>query len=101
MPSGVLPGRALSAEEAAWGVGGEADRGGDAAVDGENDLLMDADTPDALSDWTLPPPAAREAGDVAPIRVFDTAEAALLFLAGQDRRAPRALMAESRERLPV
>jgi hypothetical protein len=57
------------------------------------------DTPDTLSDWTLPPPAAREAGDAEPIRVFDSAEAALCFLATQDRRAGRVLMAEGRERV--
>jgi hypothetical protein len=37
--------------------------------------------PDALTGWTLPPPAAWAAGDAAPVRVFDTAEAALAFLA--------------------
>jgi hypothetical protein len=31
---------------------------------------------DNLSDWALPP-----AGDTVPVRVFDTAEAALAFLA--------------------
>ena len=36
--------------------------------------------PDALTGWTLPPPAAWAAGDAAPVRVFDTAEAALAFL---------------------
>jgi hypothetical protein len=36
--------------------------------------------PDRLSGWTLPPPAARAAGEVEPVRVFDTAEAALRFL---------------------
>jgi hypothetical protein len=30
---------------------------------------------------TLPPPAAWAAGDAEPVRVFDTAEAALAFLA--------------------
>jgi hypothetical protein len=58
------------------------------------------DTPDTLSDWTLPPPTARASGDSEPIRVFDSAEAAIRFLAGQDRHAPRVLMAESSERLP-
>ena len=29
-------------------------------------------TLDSLSGWALPPPAAREAGDTAPIRCFDT-----------------------------
>jgi hypothetical protein len=57
------------------------------------------DIPDTLSDWTLPPPAARASGYVEPIRVFDSAEAALLFLAGQDRHAPRVLAAESGERV--
>jgi len=37
--------------------------------------------PDRLSEWTLPPPAAWAAGDAEPVRVFDTAEAALAFLA--------------------
>jgi len=37
--------------------------------------------PDSLSDWALPPPRARAAGEVEPVRVFDTAEAALAFLA--------------------
>jgi hypothetical protein len=36
--------------------------------------------PDRLSEWTLPPPAAWAAGDAEPVRVFDTAEAALAFL---------------------
>jgi hypothetical protein len=56
-------------------------------------------TPDALSDWTDPPPAALASGYVEPIRVFATAETALRFLAGQDRHAPRVLMAESGERV--
>ena len=47
------------------------------------------DTPDTLSDWTLPPPAARESGDAEPIRVFDTAEAALRFLSGHDGSGER------------
>jgi hypothetical protein len=58
------------------------------------------DIPDTLSDWTLPPPAALASGYVEPIRCFATAEEALRFLAGQDRHAPRVLMAESGERLP-
>jgi hypothetical protein len=37
--------------------------------------------PDRLSGWALPPPAALAAGDAAPVRVFDTAEEALAFLA--------------------
>ena len=37
--------------------------------------------PDALTGWTLPPPAAWAAGDAEPVRVFDTAAAALAFLA--------------------
>jgi hypothetical protein len=52
------------------------------------------DTPDMLSDWTLPPPAAREAGDTAPIRCFASAEEALRFLAGQGRQPGRRLAAE-------
>ena len=31
--------------------------------------------------WALPPPVALAAGEVEPVRVFDTAEAALAFLA--------------------
>ena len=41
---------------------------------------MTTDRPDVLSDWALPPPTARAEGDDAPVRVFDTAEAALAFL---------------------
>ena len=37
--------------------------------------------PDSLSDWALPPPSARAIGEVEPVRAFDTAEAALAFLA--------------------
>jgi hypothetical protein len=37
--------------------------------------------PDRPSEWILPPPAAWVAGDAVPVRVFDTAEAALAFLA--------------------
>jgi hypothetical protein len=51
--------------------------------------------PDTLSEWTLPPPAARESGDAEPIRCFDSAEAALRFLAGQDRQPGRRLMVET------
>jgi hypothetical protein len=32
---------------------------------------------DALSDWVMPPLSAR---DTRPVRVFDTAESAMLFL---------------------
>jgi hypothetical protein len=35
---------------------------------------------DDLSDWELPPPSA---GDMRPVRVFDSAEAALDFLRAQ------------------
>jgi hypothetical protein len=35
---------------------------------------------DALSGWALPPPAAQAAGDIEPVRAFDTAEDALAFL---------------------
>jgi hypothetical protein len=38
--------------------------------------------PDRLSGWTLPPPSARAAGEL-PVRVFESAEAAMAFLAGQ------------------
>jgi len=34
-----------------------------------------------FSDWALPPPAALAAGECEPVRMFDTAEAALAFLA--------------------
>ena len=34
-------------------------------------------SPDSLSDWVMPPLSAR---DTRPVRVFDTAEAAMLFL---------------------
>ena len=50
--------------------------------------------PDNLSDWTLPPPAARARGEVEPVRVFDSAEAAMAFLArhgGDGRRGNRPL----------
>jgi hypothetical protein len=57
-------------------------------------VLTDANTPDNLSSWELPPPSARASGEIEPIRVFDSAEDALRFLAGQDRRARRRLMAE-------
>jgi|SRR5712671_6763152 len=36
--------------------------------------------PDDLSDWALPPAGARSAGNSEPVRVFDTAEAALACL---------------------
>ena len=39
---------------------------------------------DDLSDWTLPPPAARAGGENEPVRVFSSAEAALAFLARLD-----------------
>jgi hypothetical protein len=38
--------------------------------------------PDSLSDWALPPPSARAIGEVEPVRVFDTAEAAFAFIVG-------------------
>ena len=57
---------------------------------------------DELSDWTLPPPGARSMGETEPVRVFDTAEAALMFLEQQNtapapsaRRAGRVLPAEA------
>ena len=37
--------------------------------------------PDRLSGWTLPPPIARVGGEVEPVRVFESAEAAMAFLA--------------------
>jgi hypothetical protein len=37
--------------------------------------------PDCLSGWTLPPPSARAVGEVEPVRVFESAEAAILPLA--------------------
>jgi hypothetical protein len=36
--------------------------------------------PDQLSAWIMPPPTARAAGETVPIRAFDTAQEALLFL---------------------
>jgi len=36
--------------------------------------------PDHLSGWTLPPPRARAVGEVEPVRVFESAEAAMAFL---------------------
>lgn len=39
-------------------------------------------TPDALSGWSTAPRSARLAGEAEIIRFFDTAEAALQFLAG-------------------
>jgi hypothetical protein len=52
---------------------------------------------DDLSGWALPPPAARAEGDVEPVRVFDSAEAAVAFLAGagkpRDARPRRVLQA--------
>jgi hypothetical protein len=36
--------------------------------------------PDRLSGWTLPPPNARDAGEVEPVRCFESAEAAIDFL---------------------
>ena len=38
--------------------------------------------PDRLSGWTLPPPSARAVGEVEPVRVFESAEAAMSFLVG-------------------
>src|SRR4051794_22630988 len=53
--------------------------------------------PDNLSDWTLPPLDAREGGETGPVRVFDTAEAALAFLAASVRlREPRRLPVRAR-----
>jgi hypothetical protein len=50
--------------------------------------------PDRLSDWTLPPPSARAAGEVERVRMFESAEAAFLLtpcamsnLEAKDRRA--------------
>jgi hypothetical protein len=44
-------------------------------------MLSSNNAPDSLSEWIEPPPAARASGDAEPIRVFETAEAALRFLA--------------------
>ena len=49
--------------------------------------MQDRRWPDRLSDWVLPP-----VGDAGPVRVFDTAEAALAFLAA---------MAPAREDAPA
>ena len=58
--------------------------------------------PDTLSDWALPPSSACAAGENEPVRVFESAEAALRFLAGQsaatapaERRAGRVLPARA------
>ena len=37
--------------------------------------------PDRLSGWTLPPPSARVVGEREPVRVFESADAAMAFLA--------------------
>ena len=44
---------------------------------------MNGRWPDRLSGWTLPPPAAWADGDAEPVRVFDSAERAMAFLAGK------------------
>ena len=43
--------------------------------------LRNRNWPDRLSGWTLPPPSARVVGEVEPVRVFESAEAAMTFLA--------------------
>jgi hypothetical protein len=45
--------------------------------------------PDRLSGWGLPPPVALAAGEAEPVRVFDTADAALAFLAANYVSAAR------------
>src|SRR6266550_8555753 len=42
--------------------------------------------PDRLSGWVLPPPSARAVGEVEPVRVFNSAEAAMAFLSGRQAR---------------
>src|SRR5437868_5915897 len=42
--------------------------------------------PDRLSGWTLPPPSARAVGEVEPVRVFESAEAAMAFMSGLQAR---------------
>ena len=42
---------------------------------------------DELSDWTLPPPSAQAEGEVEPVRCFESAEAAMMFLARQSAPA--------------
>ncbi len=61
--------------------------------------MADIAAPDNLSRWALPPPAARTRGE--PIRVFDSAEAAIAFLARQvgnmdypERRTARRLFSK-------
>jgi hypothetical protein len=44
--------------------------------------MMNQSWPDTLSDWTLVPPSVPE-GEGEPVRVFETAEAALAFLSRQ------------------
>ena len=39
--------------------------------------------PDNLTEWTEPPPGARAEGEVEPVRCFESAEAAMIFLARQ------------------
>jgi hypothetical protein len=46
------------------------------------ELRAGANWLDGLNDWALPPQSAQAAGDSDPVRVFDTAEAALAFLMG-------------------
>jgi hypothetical protein len=46
--------------------------------------------PDDLSQWEAAPPAARARGAPELIRMFDTAEAALAFLARTAERSPKA-----------
>jgi hypothetical protein len=46
--------------------------------------------PDDLSQWEAAPPAARARGAPELIRVFDTAEAALAFLAQRAEGSPKA-----------
>ena len=43
--------------------------------------------PDRLSGWTLLPPSARAVGEVEPVRVFESAEAAMAFLDGGRKSA--------------
>jgi hypothetical protein len=40
-----------------------------------------------VSGWTLPPPSARAVGEVEPVRVFESAEAAMAFLDGGRKSA--------------
>ena len=43
--------------------------------------LRRLNSPDRLSGWILPPPSAQAVGEVELVRVFESAEAAMVYLA--------------------